>query len=262
MSVPLRGYTRGQMEMAREDVVTVEFTLGLGEASMRAAVQVPAGAVTVTELLPILQGFTSRMVEDVSGQSAAAGHPISCRAGCGACCRQLVPISVFEAEALGEWVGSLPEGQQVELGARFHAALLALRDRGMLERLSPALWVAGSEAAKTLAIDYLAAGVACPFLVEESCGIHAIRPLICREYVVTSPAEFCAAPGVGQVMGVVMPMQPSGALRKLGAGQPGAPHGWLPLVLLFEWMKLGVEPGKGVVGTGPEVLYEVVAALG
>jgi Fe-S-cluster containining protein len=34
----------------------------------------------------------------------------------------------------------------------------------------------------------------CPFLEDESCSIHPDRPLVCREYLVTSPAELCAGP--------------------------------------------------------------------
>ncbi|MCC6539421.1 MAG: YkgJ family cysteine cluster protein, partial [Bryobacterales bacterium] len=41
---------------------------------------------------------------------------------------------------------------------------------------------------------FFALGIACPFLENESCSIHPDRPLICREHLVNTPAEWCAEP--------------------------------------------------------------------
>jgi Fe-S-cluster containining protein len=38
---------------------------------------------------------------------------------------------------------------------------------------------------------YFALGIPCPFLEDESCSIHPQRPLICREYLVTSDPALC-----------------------------------------------------------------------
>jgi hypothetical protein len=84
----------------------------------------------------------------------------------------MVPLSIFEAEAFAEWIATLSEERQNELRQCFHVTLLALKESGLLDRMDPAEWVNGSEDAKTLAIDYLAAKIPCPFLENESCGIH------------------------------------------------------------------------------------------
>jgi Fe-S-cluster containining protein len=242
--------------------VQVNFTLALGEGRMNASVEVPAGEVTVTQLLPVLQGLTSRIVAGVVAQVEAAGRRISCRAGCGACCRQIVPLSIFEAEALAQWIRSLPVEQQQAVQSRFHAALLALRDKGILDRITPELWEEGSHASRELVIEYQAAGVPCPFLVDESCSIHPIRPLVCREYLVTSPPVYCAEPRADQVAGVHMPIKLSKALYRLGSRIEQDTTGWIPLVFLFHWMKSAAEPGKQLAGPGPRVLYEVISELG
>jgi Fe-S-cluster containining protein len=249
------------METGSPETVQVNFTLAVGERKLNASVEVPAGTVTVTELLPILQALTSQVAGGVAEQAAAAGHPVSCRVGCGACCRQLVPLSIFEAEGLAGWIRGLPEAQQRALEGRFHAALLGLRDAGILDRLSPELWEEGSEEAKRVVIDYLKARVACPFLVEESCSIHPIRPLVCREYMVTSPSEFCVEPVANQVSGVRMPVKLSKALYRLGAKLENEGTGWIPLVFLFHWMRSGAEPGRRLSGPGPQVLHGIFAEL-
>jgi hypothetical protein len=131
----------------------------------------------------------------------------------------------------------------------------------MLERLDPATWVEENEEAAKLALDYLLQRVACPFLVEESCSIHPIRPLICREYLVTSPAEFCVYPTRENVVGVPVPVKLSSVMFKIGAQVEGGGRGWIPLVFLFAWMTAERRPGDAVQGAGPEVLYEVVRRL-
>jgi Fe-S-cluster containining protein len=243
------------------ETVQVNFTLAMGEARLNASVPVPAGATNVTALLPVLQVLTNSVVGAAAARVEAAGEKVSCRAGCGACCRQLVPLSLFEAEALALWIGGLDGERQRELEQRFHAALRGLQESGLLERMTPELWEEGSASARAVVLDYLAAKVACPFLEDESCSIHPIRPLVCREYLVTTPPEFCAAPKVGEVQGVVMPVKLSKALYALGAQVESGSVGWIPLVFLWHWMKSGAEPGKRVAGPGPQVLYAVMAEL-
>jgi Fe-S-cluster containining protein len=242
------------------ETAEVNFTLAVGPGRLDASVVVPAGTTTLTQILPATQELTGNIVGSVVQIVESEGRRISCRAGCG-CCRQMVPLSIFEAEALATWIATLPEEHQEELRRRFHHALLELKELGILDRMDPEQWVDGSYEAKTLAIDYLAAKVACPFLENESCGIHPIRPLICREYLVTSPPEFCASPTVDTVAGVSMPLKPSQSLFKLGAQIEKGGRGWIPLVFLFAWMKSGAQPGSRFSGPGPDVLYEFVRNL-
>jgi hypothetical protein len=174
----------------------------------------------------------------------------------------MVPLSIFEAEALADWIRTLPQERQDELARRFDAALIALQNGGMLERIQLEIWEEGNEkAASTLALDYLKQRVACPFLENESCSIHPIRPLICREYLVTSPAEFCVLPTREKVVVVPVPVKLSTVIFRMGAQVEGGPRGWIPLVFLFAWMQAGARPGGAVRGDGPEVLYEVVRRL-
>lgn len=230
------------------------FSLPVGGASLEASVHVPAGRTTLTQLLPIVQNLENAIVGKVSEEAAAAGRPISCQAGCGACCRQMVPVSLFEAEALIEWIQTLPEERIAELQERFHRALSALRNAGVLDSILDGSWVLGEERATQLAIDYFHAGVPCPFLEDESCSIHPIRPLSCREYLVTSPPRLCEDPSVHDVAGVQLPLRLSRAMFAFGQQIEQDRRGWIPLVFLLAWAKSGAKPGDYVAGGGGEVL--------
>ena len=241
--------------------VQVDFTLAVGPGRLQASLPVPSGNVTLVQLLPALQTLTSNIVDATVEVVNAEGHQVSCRAGCGACCRQLVPLSIFEAESLAAWIRTLPPDQQQELEARFHATLIALREKGLLERMDPALWDENTAQTPRLALDYFAARVPCPFLRDESCSIHPIRPLICREYLVTSDPIHCVDPMAGQVLAIPMPIKTSTVLFKLGELVDKAPPGWIPLVFLFVWMRSNLHPGNAITGPGPEILYEFVKRL-
>ena len=234
--------------------VQATFSLPVGGGSLHATAILPAGQTNLTQLLPILQNLENAIVARVSEAAAEAGSPISCGPGCGACCRQLVPLSLFEAEALSEWMRSLPEDRQAELAARFHRALLALREAGVVDKIVGERWIRDPDLTTDLAIEYFHAGVACPFLENESCSIHPIRPLSCREYMVTSPPALCADPSVHSVAGVQLPLKLSHALYAFGRQIEENGRGWLPLVFLLAWSRSGAKPGECVSGTGDEVL--------
>jgi Fe-S-cluster containining protein len=234
--------------------VRASFALPVGGGILNASANLPTGRTTLTQLLPIIQNLENAIIGKIGEEAEEAGTPISCRAGCGACCRQLVPVSFFEAEALTEWLTTLPGERRAELEARFHRALLALRDAGVIEKVLDPSWVTDQETTTQLAIDYFHVGVACPFLENESCSIHPMRPLSCREYLVTSPPVLCEDPSVNQVAGVRLPLKLSRVLYAFGQQLSQDPRGWIPLVFLPAWGKSGEKPGEQVSGTGEEVL--------
>ncbi len=244
-----------------QDTVSVELKVGLPEGSFTATAVVPSGPTNLTQILPILQSLDDSFIHGVTAQLNESGEGVSCRAGCGACCRQIVPLSIFEAEALADWIRTLPDFQQEELRRRFHEALIRLSGAGLIDRMVTEDWLAGTESAHRLSLDYFQVRVPCPFLVNESCSIHPIRPLICREYLVSSAPQHCSNPGGMLVKPIVLPLYFSRILNAMGAELERDARGWIPLVFLFAWMESGARPGEAVAGDGPEVLYEFVKRI-
>jgi Fe-S-cluster containining protein len=241
-------------ETPQPSTVQVSFSLRIGEGTLKAALAVPAGQTTLTQLLPVIQDFDSSLINRVVGEAAEAGHPVSCRAGCGACCRQMVPLSIFEAEALGDWFKTLPAERQAELSERFRRGLVQLKEAGVLDKIMDPSWGSDEKSFVQMAVDYFHAGVPCPFLENESCSIHPIRPLICREYLVTSPASLCQDPSIHQISAIHLPLMPSQALYSIGKELTRESKGWLPLIFLLAWSNRGLKPGDYYTGTGEEVL--------
>ncbi len=249
------------MDEQPRETVSVEFTVAIGDGHFTSTAVVPAGQTNLTQLLPVLQSLDDSFMAGVTAQLSEAGRTVSCKAGCGACCRQMGPISIFEAEALSTWIRSLPESRQQELARRFHEALLKLSGAGIIDRMVREDCFGETDSARKLAIEYLHQRVACPFLENESCSIHPFRPLICREYVVTSPPERCFDPVALKAEPVPLPLHFSRVLHSIGAELEGSSRGWIPLLFLFAWMKSGAHPGEWVAGEGPQVLYEFVKRI-
>ena len=180
----------------------------------------PEGPVAVEDVLPVLQGLSSLFVERATTQAAAEGRAVSCRAGCGACCRQLVPVAAAEARALARLVEAMPEPRRSEVRRRFDQGLETLNALGVLDRLDQ-----DPASRQAVGLDYFSAGVACPFLEDEACSIHPDRPLSCREYLVTSPPALCAEPSP-DVQILKLEAHPSLALL-----QADLRDGWVPLML-------------------------------
>lgn len=240
--------------------VTTNIALVLDDQSLQMQLTVPAGPATPAQLLNLLRGLTDAVVESAMERSAAQDQPISCRKGCGACCRQLVPIAPAEAHRLRKVVDSMPMPRRGEVLGRFEAARAELAVSGMLERLS-APEKTDESSRRVLGIDYFRHGIACPFLEQESCSIYAERPLACREYLVTSPPEHCAQPTPEGIKCLPIAARVSHALRKLEASQQPRRSPWVPLIIALDWASQDVEPKPVANGSAQiESLFQLIGA--
>lgn len=241
---------------AREEVIEGRVTLAVEGEAVEVALSVPAGVVAVERLLPLFQGLANFLVDRAEAKALAEGRKVSCAKGCGACCRQIVPVSQAEARALGRLVAAMPEPRRRAVRERFARALAALEAKGLLAAIDAAREKPEGKA-RELGLRYFAAGVACPFLEEEACSIHPDRPLACRQYLVTSPPAHCADPRPGSIVPVAVPSRPATALLLADQAESGVP--WLPLVYALIWHDEAPEiaPKR----TAPEIVQDVFGRL-
>jgi Fe-S-cluster containining protein len=239
------------------DTATASFQLRWEGRTLDATVGVPTGRVPPRILLPQVQHLTNQLVGLGEAVAADRGEVVSCRAGCGACCRQLVPITETEARHVRDLVEAMPEPRRQAVQENFAAALRRLDEAGVLELLRNRTNLPDNTA---LSPRYFQLGIMCPFLEEENCSIHADRPLECREYLVTSPAENCRTPTPETIRRVPTPGWAMTSFATLdGAAEPGQTVRWVPLVLALEWAEANPEPAAAE--TGPELFGRFMSAL-
>ncbi len=232
--------------------VTIDVQLSGPDWQLGAKLSVPKGPTRLRELLPLVQSLTDAVVDSAVKTVEAKGDKVSCKKGCGACCRQIVPISEVEASRLRDLVEEMPEPRRSVIRARFAEARQKFLAAGLLDSLLHPQQMCDDEG-RALGLKYFFQGVACPFLEEESCSIYHDRPIACREYLVTSPAENCAKPSPETVHCVPMPLKISNALTRLDPVVPGERFiRWVPLIVAPEWAE--AHPEEPAPRPGPELL--------
>ncbi|GAB4118687.1 MAG: hypothetical protein Kow00104_00600 [Rhodothalassiaceae bacterium] len=229
------------------EAIIGRFELQIGTTRIPVEARVPAGAVRTRDLLPLLGGLADLFADRAAARACAAGRPPSCRAGCGACCHQAVPVSASEALFIAQLIATMPEPRRGVLKERFAAARARIAKSGLMARRDRL----GGEEVAAFGLSYFGLGIACPFLEDGSCSIHPVRPLACREYLVTSPAPRCAAPSAESIDMLPLEASLSRALRNYEREA-----GWtlLSLALDFTCDEPAARPA-------PEILAGLLARL-
>lgn len=233
--------------MAAEAHSTATLRLTVGDLRIVHPITVPSAPVPATDVVPALQALVNAVVAAAEAGLVKSGEAISCRKGCGACCRQLVPVSRTEGERLLALVETMAVERRDRLQARFATAQAMLDDAGLLNR--------AGRSDRELSLAYFALAIPCPFLEDESCSIHPDRPLVCREYLVTSPAELCAGPSQEGVTPVAVPKVSMAARGLQDDGED-----WFPLAGLMTWA--ATRPRSDVRRTGPEWVQRFLKGIG
>jgi Fe-S-cluster containining protein len=234
-------------------MVECSMVMQIGDQVVDAKVRLPGGPVRVQDLLPVFYGVTNAVVSVAEDSVKAAGQEISCRAGCGACCRQPVPISQSEARFIANVVAAMPEERRDHVLRRFAEVQARLEATGDWQNAREFQQL-GSEAARVeFGLKYFHADIPCPFLEDESCSIHQQRPAACREYLVTTPAENCKTPGPENIRMVGLPRKPSLVLYRFEDCVGGDTPRYLLLSTALDWVARHMDTPQATL-PGPKLM--------
>jgi Fe-S-cluster containining protein len=122
--------------------------------------------------------------------AAAQGHPIACRAGCSACCEQLVMIWAPEAELVAAW---LAEPEQAAVKEAFLEAYPRWRDESaaaiaLVEERTAARDAKGQLGAL---VAHWRQRIRCAFNRDGLCTIYPVRPAVCRNCHALDTSDRC-----------------------------------------------------------------------
>jgi Fe-S-cluster containining protein len=205
------------------------------------ALSPPPSPARASSLVALGRAASEELVRTVVDAAALRGEIPSCGPGCGACCTQLVPISRAEALHLSRVVAALPPARRTAVRRRFDDAVRRLEKAMLLDAREPrgrttliAVPEPGASLWDTASRRYHALGLACPLLERGSCSIHPERPLVCREYLVTTPKERCARLSA-DVHALPRPVRMGEVLAAVERELMGDAGQQLPLVLALEW---------------------------
>ncbi|MEW6543783.1 MAG: YkgJ family cysteine cluster protein [Nitrospirota bacterium] len=215
-----------------------DVSLNTPAGPVTASIDVSTGFVPVTDLVAPLRRLSEQAMELEEREALAAGQPVSCKKGCAACCRMLVPVSAPEAFALRETVARLPEaGRQATL-RRVAETRAGLERAGLLAHLTEIAETdrqLRDEEMESTNRRYYALRLPCPFLEQEVCSIYEDRPAACRELLVTTPPELCQDVVANPVRWLPVPVRMSTVLGLVWSHLVGGPVRFIPLPLALDW---------------------------
>jgi Fe-S-cluster containining protein len=237
--------------------------LRIGRERVRLSAQIPAAPMSLLELLPIARSLADLTTQIAGREAQTLGRTVRCGPGCGACCRQLVPIAPVEALALRRTIEGLEPDHRARVLARFSEAQERLAQTGLGPRLGATLAQEGEAAGsrRTLGLAYFALSLPCPFLEEESCSIHPDRPLACREYLVSSDPAHCARPDADSVAVLEMPRRLSVLLSRLSESEIPGLRPWVPLTLALDETLFDAGAVGAAIGPGPALFEHLITLL-
>lgn len=257
--MPTPAQTRATSEPNAAEVLSVRLDLAIEDEQVTFEALVPRAPTRPRRLLPLLQALTEEIVDRAERRIRAEGATVSCKVGCGACCRHLVMVSKTEAHHFRDLVEAMPEPRRTEVRGRFAEVRRRLQEGGLGALVRGAK---GADEAKLdpdrIAGDYFALGIPCPFLEAESCSVHADRPLLCREYLVTSPSELCKEHPPEQLARVPLAARVSESLQALDR-RDGDGVGWIPLSVALQWAEENPDVGRAV--PGPDLVRDLLKTI-
>ena len=207
---------------------------------LNTVLDVPTGFVPITSIVPLTRRLGEEILKLEEHQSRNRGQTVSCRMGCAACCRMLVPLSPPEAFSLLEYVEQLPTERRAALEEKLADSRAKLAGRGLLNRLQAVADSADpipDEQLEPINRAYYALRHPCPFLENEMCSIYESRPAACRELLVTSPAELCDNLVENPVEPVSVSVRIGTVLGLLWATVTGSGPRLIPLPLALDWAR-------------------------
>lgn len=216
--------------------IAVRIAFTVNGQPLRIDAKVPTGRARLDTMLPALRAMDDALIDAAIAREKAAGKRISCHKRCSACCRrQPVPVSPPEAFALASLVEGLPEPRRGAVRAAFAAAVERVRAAGLYDTYMRRDADITPQAARGVVRRYMELALACPFLVDDACGIYPERPFVCRQYLVTSPPALCERPLDNPVRPIATPAAFATAMLVVGEALTRRAQQTVPLVLALAY---------------------------
>ena len=240
-----------------------DIALNTPAGQLTTAVEVPTELIPISAIVPLARRLGEEAGKLEEQLARDRGKTVSCRMGCAACCRMLVPVSPPEAFALEQYLEQLPRERRSQLQQRLAEAKTTLTAKGLWSRLralSESNQPLDDEALDPLNRDYYALRMPCPFLDNEVCAIYEARPAACRELLVTSPAPLCDDLVNNPVVPLPVSVRIGTVLGLLWAGLTGSAPRLIPLPLALEWAA-GHEPERRRTWPGSALIDQLLDKL-
>ncbi len=181
---------------------------------------------TMSDLAPVARELATIISKTVVDNLRAQGRDVTCKKGCDWCCLYLVSLAPAEAFRLAAEINNLDEPNRQQTLGRFDQLA-----RKILATPPP------EPAAQAIDNWCRSMDLTCPFLKDHLCQQYQIRPIVCREYIVTTPASHCHQGDTGKSETVIAVPSIAEALVELAGELEQATGEAVMLPLAIAWAK-------------------------
>lgn len=224
------------------DLTVSDLGLDILGQSLHVHIAASGSEARLADIVPIAREICDRVTAMVIEHLSKNGPEITCKKGCCACCRQLILLSVPEAFRLVQEIVSLPMDvrEMVIAACRNAAEQVGGKLQEDLATEAP-LKPGDSESYRQQVSDWFGSDryqgleINCPFLSSGLCAIYEQRPLLCRQWLVTGPANQCEKGGINADQTVQMPVNMANVLTELTIQLEGGNREIVPLTGMFDW---------------------------
>ncbi|MBW2973789.1 YkgJ family cysteine cluster protein [Candidatus Woesearchaeota archaeon] len=135
------------------------------------------------------------VIEKAKERFAEEGSPITCSAGCSACCSQPISIMFPEVFLMGEYLEQHPDIKKrfLDKYPAWRAKIDPYEYDQTMQETTYGLREAGEGVSSAVSSFYSEKAVPCPFLEKDLCDIYPARPIVCRQNLVLTPPENCSS---------------------------------------------------------------------
>ncbi len=221
----------------------------------------------LSDLVPAARQLCTEIINAATQNESDHGRQVTCGKGCASCCSYLVSLSSAEAFRIKDEIFAMPvQKRQSFMRSMINGAKYIL-DHTMPEKLPGEKNDRISEENSTDDISawYGNLNLTCPFLTNKSCDIYDIRPLVCREHLVTTEAPACkyTAPSIPRV--VEMPVSIASVLMQTSDKLDNTLQEAIILPLAMLWAEENIErskrtwPGETITRAFVETILETIS---
>ena len=171
----------------------LDFQIDLSGRILNLTISYADRPLKLSDLVPMARALCTKVVNAAAGIAADHGQRITCSKGCTYCCSYLAPLSSAEAFRIRDEILTMPVSKR-----RYYLRSMMIRARYILNHSQPLQQpeeppglTSQQNRLQNISEWYGSLKLACPFLSNRQCSIYQLRPLVCREYLVSSPASAC-----------------------------------------------------------------------
>ena len=192
--------------------------------------------ITLKDLVYPAHQLSDIIIRQAIKNHLFCGNPVKCSAGCMTCCKYAVTVSPAEAYAINDMIGSLPRQSRLSLLRN-----MTIAGRKILGSFSSVLksrnlhQMQTSERLAEISHWYYKLNLVCPWLEKKLCSQYSDRPLVCKEFLVTSPPAGCNPNIPGERLVVDLPIKMSEVLMSVCAELTGTKPESIFLPLVPAW---------------------------